>query len=252
MAKKSQHTPLEKSALLQELCNAAGRDYAPLLQEIRSGISGSTAPVTPLDGLLLYTAQLMRWNSHINLVGARHWQEAVRDLLVDSLFLSSFLQELQRKGLVEDAPQAWDLGSGAGLPGIPLRLLWSSGEYWLIEARQKRAIFLADMVARLELPRTCVHKGRAEAFFATALQPASLVVSRAFMPWQELLAFVEPHCTPEAVIVILANDTAPVGMPATWHLLQQYRYPSGSGFRFFWALSRRGRQACTHVACHEF
>ena len=135
-------------------------------------------------------AALMRWNKRMNLVGARTWREAARDLLADSLELAVFLRTLQKEGLMPAAPVVWDLGAGAGLPGIPLRLFWPAGDYHLVEARQKRSIFLADMCARLELPRTFVHGERAETFFAAHEGQGQVVVSRAFMPWKALLPFV--------------------------------------------------------------
>ena len=41
-----------------------------------------------------------------------------------------------------ESPETWDLGAGAGIPGIPLRLVWDSGTFTLVEVREKRVLFL--------------------------------------------------------------------------------------------------------------
>lgn len=216
-------------ALQDELVSAVGTEAAALLSEAPDGVAGLAA----------YVAALMRWNTRMNLVGARTWREAARDLLADSLELAVFFRELQTQGLMPPAPVVWDLGAGAGLPGIPLRLVWREGEYHLVEARQKRSIFLADVCARLELPRTFVHGERAERFFAAHEGLGQVVVSRAFMPWEALLPFVEAHLARPALAIILANAPAPEAVPAPWRraTVREYAAPqAASGRRWFWAL----------------
>lgn len=216
-------------ALRDVLASAVGGEAASLLSEAADGVAGLAA----------YVAALMRWNTRMNLVGARTWREAARDLLADSLELAVFFRSLHGEGLLPDAPVVWDLGAGAGLPGIPLRLFWPAGDYHLVEARQKRSIFLADMCARLELPRTFVHGERAETFFAAHEGQGQVVVSRAFMPWQALLPFVEPHLARPALAVFLANEPAPESVPAPWRIVavRDYAAPqAASGRRWFWAM----------------
>lgn len=224
----------DPGALREELLSALGSEAACVLSE---------APV--LEGLAFYLSALMRWNRRMNLVGARGWRVAARDLLADSLELAVFFRTLRERGLMPVAPEVWDLGAGAGLPGIPLRLVWREGEYRLVEARQKRCIFLADMCARLELPRTFVHGERAERFLAARKGLGQVVVSRAFMPWQELLPFVAPHMARPALVVCLANAPAPDEMPAPWRVAatREYAAPhAASGRRWFWAVRAAGQE----------
>lgn len=91
----------------------------------------------------------------------------------------------------QTTPQIWDLGAGAGLPGIPLRIFWSYGDYHLIESREKRCLFLSTVLAKLSLPCTHVYRGRAENFIKD--KTAQLIISRAFMPYEKMLNFVAPH-----------------------------------------------------------
>lgn len=110
--------------------------------------AGVTVPDAALPGLAEYLQLLCRWNKAMNLVGAHHWRDAMQRLVADSFHLATFLDGLP---LPED-PLCWDLGSGAGLPAIPLRMAWQRGTCWLVEAREKRALFLSTVLAREEPP----------------------------------------------------------------------------------------------------
>ena len=222
----------DPQALRDELLSVVGAEAACPLSE-----------ASVLEGLAGYLSALMRWNRRMNLVGARDWRVAARDLLADSLELAVFFRALGERGVMPAAPVVWDLGAGAGLPGIPLRLVWRDGEYHLVEARQKRHIFLADMCARLELPRTFVHGERAERFLAAQKGRGRVVVSRAFMPWEELLPFVSPHMARPALAVCLANTPAPEELPAPWRVAATWSYAAphaASGRRWFWAVQAGG------------
>jgi len=154
-------------------------------------------------------------------------------LVADSFYLAPFLDSLP----LPDEPAALDLGAGAGLPGIPLRLLWTKGSYTLIEKRQKRAMFLIQACGTLHLKKTDVHGAPAETYFA-AHGPCDLIVSRAFMPWKDLLAFVEKALKPGGFIVFMMNDPLPDGVPAGWAAFSSKRYSVRGHERWLWALRR--------------
>lgn len=122
--------------------------------------AGVTVPGAVLPGLADYLQLLCRWNRAMNLVGARHWRDAMQRLVADSFHLADFLDGLP----LPEEPLCWDLGSGAGLPAIPLRMVWRRGTCWLVEAREKRALFLSTVLARVPLPGTRVFRGRVEHF----------------------------------------------------------------------------------------
>ena len=108
--------------------------------------------------LSVYLGLLVKWNSRMNLVGPSTWPDILETLIQDSWHLSDLLQA------VEPQPgQTLVLGAGAGLPGIPLRVFWQAGEYYLVEPRQKRALFMEQAVAHMRLPRTKVVCARMEA-----------------------------------------------------------------------------------------
>ena len=90
--------------------------------------SGVTVSSQVLPRLVTYVHMLMTWNRVMNLVGQETWQDAAGFLVADSFYLAPFLESLPLPG----DPRVLDLGAGAGLPGIPLRLLWPEGSYTMI------------------------------------------------------------------------------------------------------------------------
>lgn len=196
------------------------------------GESLDNAHVEQLDA---YLELLLKWNRRMNLVGKSTKREVQDSLLVDSLFLADFLREgFEDRPLAETA-RVFDLGAGAGLPGIPLRVLWQDGSYVLVEVRQKRCVFMRTALAALRLPRTTVFEGRAENA-AETFGRAELVLSRAFMPWPKLLPFVEPLLAPGGRLVVLSNDPAPKAaeLPEGWRVTRQADYPAAGTTRYFW------------------
>lgn len=195
--------------------------------------TGADLPAAALKPLTVYLEMLCRWNAAMNLTGARTWQDVLTRLAADSFHLAAFLDSLP----LPAAPLSWDLGSGAGLPGIPLRLVWTKGAYYLIEVREKRALFLSSVLSRLQLPATHVFRGSVQHFFQGQYCPADCIISRAFMPWRNLLDLTLPHLRPEGVLIILSLKPAPDQLPAPWRLKSARSYTAAGSGRWFWALS---------------
>lgn len=187
-----------------------------------------------LEPLAGYLALLMQWNRVMNLVGARTWQDAYRSLVADSIRLAAFLDPLVPLA----APRCWDLGAGAGLPGLVLRMIWRKGDYWLVEAREKRALFLSTVLAKHPLPGVRVFRGRAEAFMAgPPPRTADLVVSRAFMPWRDVLGLVRGNLAPGALVVMLLREELAERPCPGWIRTAASAYQVEGTSRFFCALT---------------
>lgn len=90
-----------------------------------------------LDQLSCYLDLLLRWNQRMNLTGIRQPRAIVRQLFGESLFLAHVLD--LRGWLV-------DIGSGAGFPGLALKLAAPALQVTLIEARGKKCAFLREVV----------------------------------------------------------------------------------------------------------
>lgn len=198
---------------------------------------GCPPPESSVEQLAVYLELLIQWNKVMNLVGTHTWQSAFLRLAADSLLLAPFLDTLPLVPHDESVNlQVWDLGAGAGLPGIPLRAVWDRGEYWMIEAREKRAMFLSTVLAHTRLPRTHVFHGRAEAFFVQQGHKADMIVSRAFLPWEQVLQLVQPVLAPQGLVVFLASDSAPQVLPAGFSVHSQHSYTIAARKSWFWAV----------------
>lgn len=218
-------------------CRTARKPALPLtLETLQAACAALPCPVPEQAHapLLTYLTLLMQWNKVMNLVGTHTWRDTLETLLADSFYLAEFLRRLP----LPAAPECWDLGAGAGLPGIPLRMVWPQGHYTLVEAREKRALFLSTVVARAALANTAVFRGRAEDFFVQA-SPADVVLSRAFMPWQDVLAFIAPHIQPAGIAVLLTLEPMPALVPAGWLALHEQAYSIAGDARYFWALQKQ-------------
>lgn len=216
----------------------------PRQEDIAKALSehGFKADAGQIEALTAYLTALTAWNRLVNLVGHDHWREIFEDLVLDSLHLAGFLGELYPEA--EDFPSTLDPGAGAGLPGIPLRIFWQAGSYLMIEPREKRAAFLQYALSRLTLLRTEALRARLEDVPAEKL-PADLIISRAFMPWRELLDMAGEYLAENGRVVIMASEAPPNALSAAafdfsgFTLEQSRAYPAGEKERFFWAFTLR-------------
>lgn len=124
-----------------------------LSPELESGLAALGLPVTLAPRLLDYLALLDRWNRAYNLTAIRDPREMLGKHLLDSLAMHPF---------VGDESLA-DLGTGPGLPGIPLAIARPGLNVVLIESNGKKARFLREAVRVLGLDNARVLESRAEA-----------------------------------------------------------------------------------------
>ena len=134
-----------------------------------------------LDGearqrLLDYLALLQKWNRVYNLTAVRDPVQMVSNHLLDSLILVRYLSP--RRLL--------DVGTGAGLPGIPLAIAWPSTPVTLLDSNHKKTAFLRHAAAELKLRNVEVITDRVEHWQAP--EPFGLIVARAFSDIAQFVA----------------------------------------------------------------
>lgn len=166
----------------------------------RAGFELTEETLPPLAG---YLGLLIQWNRVMNLVGTRTAEDTFFTLVVDSLHLGRFLREDVEYSA---APCCWDLGSGAGLPGLPLRMIWQEGDYWMVEARENEPCSCPRSSPNIPCRNPCLPGPRRSVYGRTAARTADLIVSRAFMPWPGVLELVKGNLTPNGVIVLLLRE----------------------------------------------
>ncbi|MEU2867818.1 16S rRNA (guanine(527)-N(7))-methyltransferase RsmG [Streptomyces olivoreticuli] len=108
---------------------------------------------------------------------------------------------------VPDGVSVCDVGSGAGLPGIPLALVRPDLQITLLEPLLRRTTFLQEVVELLGLDHVTVVRGRAEEMLGT-VQPVHVVTARAVAPLDRLAGWGVPLLRPYGEMLALKGDTA--------------------------------------------
>ena len=209
--------------------HALPADLAPLLRAGLVDLQLDPALETPL---LDYLSLLLRWNRTYNLTAVRDPHEMITKHLLDSLAMHPYVDGLARAG-----GALADLGTGAGLPGIPLAIAKPGLRVTLVESAGKKARFMREAVRQLKLADVQVAESRIEALdmpgafdaiTARALATLPLLVEWGgplLKPDGRLLAMkgVEPAeeiaALPEGWAVEAVHPLRVPGLPAQRHLV---------------------------------
>ncbi|WP_233154758.1 16S rRNA (guanine(527)-N(7))-methyltransferase RsmG [Candidimonas nitroreducens] len=137
-------------------------------------------PLQPAQkqALLDYIALLQRWNRTYNLTAVRDPRQMLVQHIFDSLSVVQPLQaELRRHGREESAARVADIGSGAGLPGVVLAVMFPGWQVHCVDAVEKKMAFVRQAAGVLGLANLHAAHARVEAL---PVLNADVVVSRAF------------------------------------------------------------------------
>jgi len=140
------------------------------------------------EKLKRYIKELELWNKKINLVKASG-EELIREHILDSLSAYPFIKKRQPDRVL-------DVGSGAGLPGIPLAIAMPEVQFHLAERSAKRVTFLQNAVLAIALGN--VHVEHSDV--AQIKDTYSMIVMRAFKELDTILSFCLPILKPEGII----------------------------------------------------
>jgi len=159
---------------------------------------------------------LMKWNTRVNLTGARSPQELVGEHLVDSLALAT---------VVSQAASMVDVGSGGGLPAIPFAVLRPDCHVTMVEPRAKRTAFLATAQRLVgSWTRLSLVRGRHEDLKGGGF---AVAVSRATFQPAEWLRIGAPLVRSEGELVVLAAE--PLGFSEGFELVGEVSYRTALG-----------------------
>ena len=161
------------------------------MEHLIAGVGGFGLTLTDrqVEQFALYQALLVEWNERINLTGAQSSREIQSRHFADSLSCSLVTGDLGFQRLI-------DVGSGAGFPGLPLKILYPDMTLTLLESIGKKGFFLREVISELDLENVSVIIDRAESL---AHEPAhreqyDWAVARAVAHVSPLLEYLLPFC----------------------------------------------------------
>jgi 16S rRNA (guanine527-N7)-methyltransferase len=180
------------------------------------------------ERLFAYLILLEKWNKVFNLTAIRDMAEMVPLHILDSLVITPYLS----------GQRIIDVGTGAGLPGIPLALTQPDKEFFLLDSNGKKTRFLNQVKLELGIKNIEIITARAEDFTAPA--PFDSIVSRAFSSIPVMLAMTRHLVAPDGQFVAM-KGTYPqdeiAQIPADFRVLDVHK------------LSIKGLSAERHVVC---
>lgn len=130
-----------------------------------------------------YMELLLEWKEKMNLTAITDPEEVILKHFIDSLTIIPYLKE---------ADTVLDIGTGAGFPGIPLKILEENKKFTLLDSLNKRIIFLQTVITELELKNIQAIHGRAEEFVSKERETYDIVTSRAVARLNVLLEYMLP------------------------------------------------------------
>ncbi|MCK4533602.1 16S rRNA (guanine(527)-N(7))-methyltransferase RsmG [bacterium] len=173
----------------------------------KEGLSSLGIKINPgqLNAFLIYLEELKKWNKQFNLTSIVQDEDIIFKHFIDSLTcfccFSSFLPQKTEKdvGLINNTDlwktcRVLDIGSGAGFPGLPLKICVPEIKLTLLESSRKKTLFLKHICEKLQLKDVLILYNRAE-ICAKDLQyreKYEIVVSRAVGK----LSFLVEYCLP--------------------------------------------------------
>jgi 16S rRNA (guanine527-N7)-methyltransferase len=182
-----------------------------LAAKLAEGVAelGVDLPPAGQARLLEYLALLAKWNRVYNLTAVRETARMVSQHLLDCLAVAPHVK----------ADTVLDVGSGAGLPGIPLAVAAPRMHVTLLESNQKKSAFLQQAKLELKLDNVAVASERVEAWRPG--RTFDIVISRAFSDLAEFVNLAGRHAAPAGRLAAMKGiypDEELTQLPAGWRL----------------------------------
>jgi 16S rRNA (guanine527-N7)-methyltransferase len=169
-------------------------------------LEGAALSESQLAQIAAYAALLEKWNVRMNLTAVRDPEEIITRHFGESIFAA-------RKLLTppESPATAIDIGSGAGFPGLPLKIWVPALNLTLIESNQRKAVFLSEVVRTLNLSNVKVLAERAQ----QVSFPADLVTLRAVERFENILPVaLKLTARPGRIALLIGDSQIPVAKSA--------------------------------------
>jgi 16S rRNA (guanine527-N7)-methyltransferase len=176
-----------------------GRDKRGLLTLLRetSREAGVQLADSQAEDFWLYLQELMEWNRTVNLT-------AVTDPV--DIIIKHFVDSLTPLPYLASSTNLLDVGSGAGFPGVPLKIVVPDLRLCLVDSQRRKVSFLKHIIRTLNFREVTVVHGRVEDLPPQA-PPFTAVISRAFRRIEPLLELVSPLLSPGCTLIAMLGPT---------------------------------------------
>ncbi|MFI3190711.1 16S rRNA (guanine(527)-N(7))-methyltransferase [Crenothrix sp. D3] len=163
---------------------------------LESGLTALNLPHTPeqIEKLLAFIKLIAKWNKAYNLTAVRNNEDMARLHILDSL---AIFPHIEGKRVI-------DIGTGAGLPGIPLAIFLPEVEFVLLDSNAKKTRFVQQVILELKLKNVSVIHSRAEDY-----QPElgfDIVTTRAFSSLPDMVTVTTHLLNPNGVILAMKGQ----------------------------------------------
>ena len=170
-----------------------------LAEQLARGIAALQLTLNPAQctQLLDYVQLLVKWNQVYNLTAIRNPRDMITRHLLDSLAVIPFIK----------GPRILDVGTGAGLPGIPLAIALPDLEFVLLDSVAKKTRFIVQAGSELGISNVEVKTQRVEKYHSLDL--FDTVISRAFSSIAEFVTVAGPLCRRDGGVLLAMKGRYP-------------------------------------------
>jgi 16S rRNA (guanine527-N7)-methyltransferase len=194
---------------------------------LESSLADQGLSAEQIKAMDYFLNELLRWNRVHNLTAIEGTDAAINLHLIDSIIIFPILMRYLDKTLdLEVAPRRIaDMGSGGGLPGIPLAILQTQWSFHLVEASKKKAAFLQHVRGALHMANVSVMAKRVEDVAQEMAGEFDAVTARAFTRLRRLLELARPLLKPSGLVFAMKSQRSDEEIAEVskdeWRLLEE-------------------------------